>query len=69
MVIALLIGLGIGYLLGVQGFGQRVQSPMQQNFGPGPQGEAPPGAPGGRNPVPNSGTQTLPPQNGQQGQR
>lgn len=64
---ALLIGLGIGYLLGVQGFGQKVQSPpvqapQQQNFGPAGnmmqqqqpnQGGAPAGAPGGRNPAPN----------------
>lgn len=94
VVLALLIGLGIGYLLGVQGFGQKVvqnpnfgsgQQPMQQNFGPGPQGQgpqqggniqqplnqggAPAGAPGGRNPMPNGGTQTLPQQSGQQSQR
>lgn len=55
---ALLIGLGIGYLLGVQGFGQKVQSPpvqapQQQNFGPGQGAQQPAGAPGGRNPVPN----------------
>lgn len=49
MAMALLIGIGIGYLLGVKGFGQKVsgpgvefgqqQFPQQRNFGPGPQGQ------------------------------
>lgn len=86
--IALLIGGGVGYLLGVKGYGQKIQAPaqlpQQQNFGPGSggqapqqggniqqpqsQGEAPPGAPGGRNPVPSGGDQWLP-QQGQQSQQ
>lgn len=79
ILLAFLTGGGVGYLLGVNGVGQKVQSPgiglnqqqfpQQQNFGPGSQGqvpgqggniqpplnqgEAPPGAPGGRNPAPN----------------
>lgn len=80
---ALLIGIGVGYLLGVNGVGQRAQ----QNFGPGPQGqapqplnqgeapyqksvqgEAPPGAPGGRNPVPNQNGSGPMPNSGTQGQ-
>lgn len=42
---ALLIGVGAGYLLGINGIGQKAQSPVQvpqqQNFGPGSQGQAP----------------------------
>lgn len=64
LIIVLLIGLGVGYLLGVNGIGQKAQSPVQvpqqQNFGPGPQGGAPAGQPGGQNPMPNSGTQGQP---------
>lgn len=41
---ALLIGLGVGYLLGVNGVGQKtVPVPQQQNFGPGSQNQGPPG--------------------------
>lgn len=61
MAMALLIGLGIGYLLGVQGFGQKVQNPpvqapQQQNFGSG-QGVQGPQQPGGniQQPPPNQG--------------
>lgn len=49
--IAFLIGGGVGYLLGVQGFGQKTQGPepglnqqqfpQQQNFGPGQGGQNP----------------------------
>lgn len=48
---ALLIGIGVGYLLGIKGFGQKVgdpgtgvgqqQFPQQQNFGPVSGNQAP----------------------------
>lgn len=71
---AFLIGTGVGYLLGIKGVGQQNPTGQQQNFGLGPQGqqqggnvqqpvsqgEAPPGAPGGRNPASYVGTQGQP---------
>lgn len=68
MAMALLIGIGIGYLLGVQGFGQKiqnspVQAPQQQSFGPGSQNQIPQQGGGIQQPLNQNG---LPVQQGNQ---